>query len=179
MAPTFDDPLNGGERGAKDGSLFFPQTVVREFQVIHAGATAEVGGTNAGFVNVVTKEGSNKYHGEAFYIGRPAWTADDAFGHSLNNAQNEFGGSIGGPIKKNRAFFYVGAEQDYVNIPYWTEFEPQSPGTVIPSYLSGLAAADRRNQRSDVGLHARRLLAEPGKHAQPAVQFQSRECERR
>ncbi len=135
---NFTDPLNGGERGAQDGSLFFPQTVVREFQVVHAGATAEIGDTNAGFVNVVTKEGSNKYHGEAFYIGRPAWTANDAFGHSLDNAQNEFGGSLGGPIKKNRAFFYVGAEQDYVNIPYWTEFEPQAPGTVVPPYLSSL-----------------------------------------
>jgi hypothetical protein len=135
---AFNDPLNGGERGAQDGSLFFPQTVVREFQVVHAGATADIGDTNAGFVNVVTKEGSNKYHGEAFYIGRPAWTAGDAFGHSLDNAQNEFGGSLGGPIKKNRAFFYVGAEQDYVNIPYWTEFEPQAPGTLIPSYLSSL-----------------------------------------
>ncbi|MGC2108880.1 MAG: carboxypeptidase regulatory-like domain-containing protein, partial [Candidatus Korobacteraceae bacterium] len=134
----FDDPLNGGERGAKDGSLFFPQTVVREFQIVHAGATAAIGGTNAGFVNVVTKEGSNKYHGEAFYIGRPAWTANDAFGHSLDNAQNEFGGSIGGPIKKNRAFFYVGAEQDYLNTPYWTQFEPQAPGTFIPSAFSAL-----------------------------------------
>ena len=140
----FNDPLNGGERGAQDGSLFFPQTVVREFQVVHAGATAEVGSTNAGFVNVVTKEGSNKYHGEAFYIGRPAWTADDAFGHSLDNAQNEFGGSLGGPIKKNRAFFYVGAEQDYVNIPYWTEFAPQAPGTIVPAALSSL-------QRQTVG----------------------------
>ncbi len=135
----FDDPLNGGERGAQDGSLFFPQTVVREFQVVHAGATAEVGGTNAGFVNVITKEGSNKYHGEAFYIGRPsALSSSDAFGHSLDNAQNEFGGSLGGPIKKNRAFFYIGAEQDYLNIPYWTQFEPQAPGTVIPSQLAAL-----------------------------------------
>ncbi len=134
----FTDPLNGGQRGAQDGSLFFPQTVVREFQIVHAGATSEVGGTNAGFVNILTKEGSNKYHGEAFYIGRPSWTADDAFGHSLDNSQNEFGGSIGGPIKKNKAFFYVGAEQDYLNIPYWTQFEPQPPGTVIPAALAGL-----------------------------------------
>ena len=134
----FTDPLNGGQRGAQDSSLFFPQTVVREFQIVHAGATAEVGGTNAGFVNVITKEGSNKYHGEAFYIGRPSWTASDAFGHSLDNAQNEFGGSLGGPIKKNKAFFYVGAEQDYLNIPYWTEFEPQPPGTVLPPALASL-----------------------------------------
>jgi len=132
----FTDPLNGGQRGASDGSLFFPQTVVREFQVVHAGATAEVGGTNAGFVNIVTKEGSNRYHGEAFYIGRPSWTADDAFGHSLDNAQNELGGSIGGPIKKNKAFFYVGAEQDYLNIPYFTQFAPQPPGTIVPPALA-------------------------------------------
>ncbi len=135
----FTDPLQGGERGSRDGSLFFPQTVVREFQVVHAGATAEVGGTNAGFVNIVTKEGSNKYHGEAFYIGRPsALTSSDAFGHSLDNTQNEFGGSIGGPIRKNRSFFYVGMEQDYLNVPYWTQFEPQAPGTVIPPTLAVL-----------------------------------------
>ena len=135
----FTDPLQGGERGSRDGSLFFPQTVVREFQVVHAGATAEVGGTNAGFVNIVTKEGSNKYHGEAFYIGRPATlTSSDAFGHSLDNTQNEFGGSIGGPIRKNKAFFYVGAEQDYLDIPHWTQFEPQPPGTVVPPALAGL-----------------------------------------
>ena len=111
----FTDPLQGGARGAQDGSFFFPQTVVREFQIVHAGATAQVGGTNAGFVNIATKEGSNKYRGEAFYIGRPsAFTSSDTFGHSLDNAQNEFGGSIGGPIKRNRSFFYVGMEQDYL-----------------------------------------------------------------
>jgi len=101
----FTDPLRGGQRGAGDGSFFFPQTVVREFQIVHSGVTAEVGGTNAGFINIATKEGSNKYRGEAFYIGRPsAFTSPDTFGHSLSNAQNEFGGSIGGPIRKNRAF---------------------------------------------------------------------------
>jgi hypothetical protein len=135
----FTDPLHGGERGARDGSLFFPQTIVREFQVVHAGATAEIGGTNAGFVNIVTKEGSNKFRGEAFYIGRPsAFTSNDAFGHSLENAQNEFGGSIGGPIRKNKSFFYVGAEQNFLNIPFWTQFEPQQPGTDLPPALATL-----------------------------------------
>ncbi len=135
----FTDPLQGGVRGAHDNAFFFPQTVVREFQVVHAGATAEVGGTNAGFVNIATKEGSNKYHGEAFYIGRPsALTSSDTFGHSLDNTQNEFGGSLGGPIKKNRAFFYVGAEQDYLDVPYWTQFEAQPPEVLIPPSLAAL-----------------------------------------
>jgi hypothetical protein len=119
----FSDPLLGGQRGAHDTGPFFPQTVVREFQVIRSGAEAEIGGTNAGFINIVTKEGSNKLHGEFFYIGRPsALSSSDAFGHSLNNAQNQFGGSIGGPLRKDKAFFYGGAEQDFLNVPYWTQF---------------------------------------------------------
>ena len=135
----FHDPLVGGQRGTRDTSFFFPQTVVREFQIVRAGATAEVGDTNAGFINIVTKEGSNKLRGEAFYIGRPSpLSSADTFGNSLDNAQNEFGGSIGGAIKKNKAFFYVGAEQDYLDIPYWTEFAPQAPGTVIPTKLLAL-----------------------------------------
>ena len=135
----FDDPLQGGPRGAKDGGLFFPQTVVREFQIVHAGASAEVGGTNAGFVNVATKEGSNKLHGELFYIGRPSLlTSSDAFGRGLDNDQNEFGGSIGGPIKKNRAFFYVGGEQDFLHVPYWTAFQTQAPGVIVPASLIAL-----------------------------------------
>ena len=62
----------------------------------------------------------------------------DTFGHSLDNAQNEFGGSLGGAIKKNKIFYYVGAEQDYLNIPYWTEFAPQVPGTFVPGTLTAL-----------------------------------------
>jgi hypothetical protein len=135
----FDDPLQGGPRGARDGALFFPQTVVREFQIVQAGTGAEVGGTNAGFLNVATKSGSNKLRAEAFYIGRPsALTSSDAFNHSLDNTQNEFGGSFGGPIKRDRAFYYVGFEQDFLHVPYWTEFAPQAPGTVIPLSLASL-----------------------------------------
>jgi hypothetical protein len=130
------DPLNGGLRGSQDQALFFPQTVVKEFQIVRSGASADVGFTNAGFLNISTKSGSNKLHGEAFYIGRPDFLAsDDAFGHSLNNAQNEFGGSFGGPIRKNKAFYYVGFEQDYLNTPYWTQFAPQAPGVVAPPTL--------------------------------------------
>ena len=135
----FDDPLQGGRRGASDDALFFPQTVVREFQIVHAGASADVGGTNAGFVNVATKSGSNKLHGEGFYIGRPSALASaDAFGHSVDNTRNEFGGSLGGPIKRNRAFFYVGGEQDLLDDPYWTDFAAQAPGAMVPGSLATL-----------------------------------------
>src|SRR5262249_29983980 len=98
--------------------------------------TADVGATNAGFLNVATKQGSNKLHGEGFYIGRPsALSSRDAFDHSLDNMQNEFGGSIGGPIVKNRAFFYASLEQDFPHIPYDTQSQAQAPGVVVPDNL--------------------------------------------
>jgi hypothetical protein len=135
----FSDPYSGGVQVAGDNSLFFPQTVVREFEVVHTGATADEGNTNAGYINVLTKTGSNKLHGEGFYIGRPSPLASsDAFGHSLDNAQNEFGGSFGGPIRRDRAFFYIGGEQDFLNVPYYTQFQPQAPGVNLPAGLASL-----------------------------------------
>src|SRR6185312_5567384 len=68
----------------------------------------------------------------------PALTGEDAFGHGLESLQNQFGGSIGGPIQRNRSFFYFGAEQDFIHVPYQTEFAPQPPGTAIPAALTNL-----------------------------------------
>ncbi|QHN04339.1 TonB-dependent receptor [Granulicella sp. WH15] len=138
---SFNDPLHGGIRGAGDRAFFLPQTVVREFQIIHSGVTAEVGGTNSGLINVVTKQGSGRTHGELFYTGRPSGlTAADAFGNSLDNTQNTFGGSTGGPLKlpflRKRSFYYVGFEQDFLHVPYWSAFAPQAPGVVIPTALA-------------------------------------------
>jgi hypothetical protein len=93
----FNDALQGNQRGGNESVFFFPQTAVREFQVVRSGANAEVGRTNAGFVNVVTKSGTNDFRGEAFYFNRnKKLTSPDAFGQKLNNQQNQFGGSIGG-----------------------------------------------------------------------------------
>jgi Carboxypeptidase regulatory-like domain/TonB dependent receptor-like, beta-barrel len=136
---SFNDPLEGGPRGARDGALFFPQTVVREFEIVHAGVGSDVGGTTAGFVNIATKSGSDKIHGEALYMVRPpALTSSDTFARPLDDLQDVFGGSLGGPIKRDHAFFYVGVEQDLLHSPYWTEFEPQAAGTSVPASLASL-----------------------------------------
>ena len=62
----FNDSLQGGQRGGgpQESAYFFPQLAVREFQVVRDGASAEVSRTNSGYVNVVTKSGTNNYHGE-------------------------------------------------------------------------------------------------------------------
>lgn len=135
----FNDSLQGNQRGGNESVFFFPQTAVREFQVVRSGATAEVGRTSAGFVNVVTKSGTNSFHGEGFYFNRNRkLTSPDAFGNKLDNKQNQFGGSVGGPIKRDRAFFFFGIEQNFLRIPFLVRFLPRPSGTAVPSNLRAL-----------------------------------------
>jgi hypothetical protein len=134
----FNDPLQGNQRGGNEGVFFFPQAAVEEFQVVRAGATASVGRTTAGFVNVVTKSGTNALHGELFYFNRNRqMTSADAFGRSLDNQQNQFGGAIGGPIAADRAHFFLAAEQNLLRVPFVTQFQPQAV-TPVPAALAAL-----------------------------------------
>lgn len=134
----FNDALQGGQRGGSEAVFFFPQTAIREFQVVRSGATAEVGRTNAGFVNAVTKSGTNEIRGEAFYFNRnDKLTSPDAFGNDGNNQQNQFGGSVGGPIIKNRAFFFFGIEKNLLKIPFFVDFVAPT-GVTLPTSLTSL-----------------------------------------
>lgn len=136
---SFNDPLEGGRRGASDGTFFLPQTVVREFQIVRSGVTADVGGTNAGLINVATKEGSNRVRGESFLTTRPGWaTSADAFGHQMDNRQNTFGLSYGGAIRHDKLFWYAGFEQDFLYAPSYLQFEPQASGTLVPASFAAL-----------------------------------------
>jgi Carboxypeptidase regulatory-like domain/TonB dependent receptor len=139
----FNDALQGNQRGGNESVFFFPQTAVREFQVVRSGANAEVGRTNAGFVNVVTKSGTNNFRGEAFYFNRnKKLTSPDAFGQKLNNAQNQFGGSIGGPIVKDRAFFFLALEQNYLRVPFVVQFQTV-PGVALTPAIAALQGEQR------------------------------------
>jgi hypothetical protein len=133
----FNDPLQGGARGGEDGGFFFPQTAVQEMAVVHAGAGADVDSSNGGLFNLATKQGSNRLHGEMFYIIRPRqWGAHDAFGHPLADTLNQGGVGLGGDVVKDRIYYYLGFEQDSVDVPYWTEFQPQAGGGALPAALA-------------------------------------------
>ncbi len=135
----FNDALQGNQRGGNESIFFFPEIAVREFQVVRSGLTVEVGRTNAGFVNVVTKSGNNSWHGEAFYLNRNRrLTSRNAFDDSLDNRQNHLGGSVGGPIKRDRAFFFLGVEQNYLREPFMVEFAPAPAGVTVPAELQAL-----------------------------------------
>ena len=136
----FSDSLQGGSRGggANESAFFFPQLAVREFQIVRDGASAEVGRTNSGYLNVVTKSGTNEFHGAGYYANRNgAMTSPDAFGNDLSsNAQNQFGFSAGGPVKRNKIFFFGALEKNMVTIPYTVKFDTPTGGLALPADLA-------------------------------------------
>jgi len=135
----FNDPLVGNQRGGNESSFFFPQAAVREFQVVRSGAGAEVGRTSAGFVNVVTRSGTNILSGEAFYLNRNRHlTSANAFNEKLDNQQNQFGGAIGGPAVKARAFYFAAVEQNFLRVPFVVKFREQAAGVEVPAELKAL-----------------------------------------
>jgi hypothetical protein len=86
---------------------------IQEFTILTNTYSAEFGGTGAA-VNAVTKSGANALHGSAYeYMRNSALDAMNYFdvpGQKPTFKRNQFGGSIGGPIKKDKAFFFVNYE---------------------------------------------------------------------
>jgi hypothetical protein len=98
----------GGQRAAID----IPLEAVKEFQVVATGANAEFGRTAGGIINVISKSGTNNVHGSVFHFqrleGLAAHTSD---GKPLKDFRREqFGGTVGGPIQKDKSFFFFGFE---------------------------------------------------------------------
>jgi hypothetical protein len=98
----------GGQRAAIDITL----EAVREFQVVATGANAEYGRTAGGIVNVITKSGTNQVSGSLFHYQRlEGLTSDTSDGKSLDDFHREqFGGTVGGPITRDKAFYFVAFE---------------------------------------------------------------------
>jgi hypothetical protein len=98
----------GGQRAAIDITL----DAVKEFQVVASGANAEFGRTGGGVVNVITKSGTNDVHGSAFYYQRlEALASDTSDGKPLDGFnRKQFGGSLGGPLVKDKLFFFGSGE---------------------------------------------------------------------
>lgn len=98
----------GGQRAAIDITL----EAVKEFQVVATGASAEFGRSAGGIINVISKSGTNNTHGSLFWFQRlEALSAHTSDGKPLKDFRREqFGGTIGGPIKKDKAFFFFALE---------------------------------------------------------------------
>jgi outer membrane receptor protein involved in Fe transport len=101
----------------------FSEEAVQEFQVNQNGFSAEFGRAGGAVINVVTKSGTNNWHGSVFEYFRdealnsntPILTARGA--KRPKSQINQFGGTLGGPIKKDRAFFFFAYDGQRSTIP--------------------------------------------------------------
>ena len=107
----------GDNRGFTRIPYIFGLQAIQEFQVQPNVYNAAYGVAGAGFINTVTKSGTNQYHGDLFYYNRNSGTGandavDKAAGNpKLQNTLQQFGADIGGPAIKDKLFFYFDYEQ--------------------------------------------------------------------
>ncbi|HEX8249143.1 MAG TPA: carboxypeptidase regulatory-like domain-containing protein, partial [Pyrinomonadaceae bacterium] len=135
------------ERGRTRIGYVISQSAIREFQVNTSNYSAEYGRSAGGVVNTVTKSGTNEFHGDLFeYYRNNRFGARNplAFQTILNNGvqtivglkpvdvRHQFGGTIGGPIIKDKLFFFFSYDQQKRNFP----------GLAIFSNLNFLNTAD-------------------------------------
>ncbi len=113
-----NNPFFGEQRGGQRPAFTVSLEAIQEFQVVPVGASAEFGRSSGGFINAVTKSGTNEFAGSAFLFfrndGLSAQNPDavDAMVPTADSRNYQFGGNIGGPIKKDKAFFFFAYERN-------------------------------------------------------------------
>ncbi len=134
------------ERGRSRIGYVISQAAIREYQVNTSNYSAEYGRSAGGVINAITKSGTNEFHGSGFLFDRNnKWGARNPrsfISQSINgvatpvaykapDTRYQFGGAIGGPIVKQKAFFFFSYDQQKRNFPGIAAFS-------VPTYLSGV-----------------------------------------
>src|SRR5919206_258910 len=149
--------------GADNNNVYFatvgnniPLDSVQEFRVVTSNFSAEYGRATGGIVNVATRSGSNSFSGSAYEFNRISRLASNGFDNNARGlrrgvfTRNQFGYSLGGPVVKDRAFFFNSTE--------WIRVRSTGPLTaLVPT--SQLIAASSPATRAFFGSY--QLAAQP------------------
>ena len=114
---------------------------LEEFSIQTSVASAEFGRGTGGEVNMVTKSGSNAFHGTLFeYVRNSDFDATDFFINKAKGTKtplhrNEFGGTFGGPIRKNKTFFFASYEE-------FRQVSPTVSSTIVPTLAQRAMVTD-------------------------------------
>jgi len=114
---------------AGEGAMFWSHyqpsvEIVEEFKLQTNGFSAEYGSNGGSVLNIISKSGGNEVHGSGFYFGQ--WTALNSNNFFANQSgtpipeyhRHQFGGTVGGPIIKNKLFYFFDYDQTIFNSPY-------------------------------------------------------------
>jgi hypothetical protein len=124
----------GGEGGTNNVTYKPSVEGIQEFKLMSNGYSAEYGSNGGTVISMITKSGTNQFHGSGFYFTRRpwldanSWAADRAGEPKAVYKREEYGGAIGGPIVKKKAFFFFDYEHDQFDQPY-------TVGAIVPTLL--------------------------------------------
>ncbi|MDH3402096.1 MAG: TonB-dependent receptor [Acidobacteriota bacterium] len=128
-----------------------PIEAVQEFQVVTNGFAPEFGRSTGGLLNVVTKSGTNQLQGSAHWYHRnDSLTEDDWLGTPPNiDSQNQIGAALGGPIKRDKHYYFVAFDVSERTGPLVTKFSRDVSGVSAPELgISDLASLEGANEQS-------------------------------
>ncbi|HEY6251585.1 MAG TPA: carboxypeptidase regulatory-like domain-containing protein [Candidatus Angelobacter sp.] len=115
-----------------------PAGAIQEFQVSQSSLDLSTELTSSGAVNVVTRSGTNAWHGQGFYLFRDHSIAANIANRDIPFQRNQFGGRLGGPIIKNKLFFFADAERVKQDL-----IDQVATGGVFAGQASGFASPFR------------------------------------
>jgi len=163
------------ERGRTRSAYSISQSAIREFQVNTSNFSAEYGRSAGGVTNAVTKSGTNEFHGSAFLYDRnnklgarnPRSFINQVIGgvstpvaFKAEDVRYQFGGTIGGPIVKDKAFFFFSYDQQKRNFPGVSVFSTASYLNTVDTNL--LTAAIRGVTQAQINAATTFLTSETG-----------------
>src|SRR5436190_23993202 len=107
------DGLSANDDAAGLSGVFYGLDTVQEFQVVTSGGQAELGRALGGFINVVTKSGTNALHGDlyGYFRNQRLNAANPLSNNKLPMTQAQYGASLGGPISADRTFYFANFER--------------------------------------------------------------------
>ena len=111
------DGLSDNDDASGLTGAFYGLDVVEELQVVTSGGQAEFGRALGGYVNILTKSGTNTLHGDFYgYLRNSRFNAANALSNTaLPVTQAQYGASIGGPVIRDRTFYFANFEQKALN----------------------------------------------------------------
>ncbi len=111
------DGLDNNDEYTGSSRIELSPEIVQEFQVVNNGLSAESGGASGGSINVITRSGTNATHGDVFFFAQDsALNARDPFETTAGRPafrRYRAGFALGGPVIKNRTFYYAAIEQEH------------------------------------------------------------------
>ncbi len=147
----FNNPFFGEQRGGQRPPYTFNIDAIKEVLIVTDGAPAEFGRSSGGFVNVVTKSGTNSLKGTAHVFFKNDSLSEDPQLRSGGREtafefdQAQYGFTVGGPLRRDKAFFFVAADLQDADSTKQTD-----PGRIAPEVVDYLASVGLPNENAPI-----------------------------